>query len=158
MAILHNKLYQTVDFTNVPIEEYLNQLVSSISDSFKIENCVITFEINADSDIVLNIDSAIPFGLILNELVTNSFKHAFKGKQEGLVKISLIRLEEDNFQLIYKDNGCGLVSNYKELSEQSLGLELIDMLVLQLNGRVVVKNGRGVEFQISFESRTDNND
>ncbi len=158
MAILHNKLYQTVDFTNVPIEEYLNQLVSSISDSFKIENCVITFEINADSDIVLNIDSAIPFGLILNELVTNSFKHAFKGKQEGLIKISLIRLEEDNFQLIYKDNGCGLVSNYKELSEQSLGLELIDMLVLQLNGRVVVKNGRGVEFQISFESRTDNND
>jgi len=157
MAILHNKLYQTVDFTNVPIEEYLNQLIASISDSFKIDNCNVVFEIEADPKIILNIDIAIPFGLILNELTTNSFKHAFKEKENAIIKITLFKLSDEKFHLIYKDNGIGLPLNYKEISTQSLGLELIEMLVLQLNGTIDIQNDHGAIFDIAFESSTTEN-
>jgi two-component sensor histidine kinase len=99
---------------------------------------------------------AIPFGLILNELITNSFKHAFKNRVKGLIQISLIKHDDNKFHLIFKDDGIGLPTNYKELSTQSLGLELIDMLVLQLNGTVDIKNSDGVLFDIAFENTVDN--
>lgn len=150
MAILHNKLYQTEDFTNVSIEEYLKQMVGSIGDSFGSENCKIEFVIEADSAVELNIDVAIPFGLILNELTTNSFKHAFKGKSTGIIHIRFKKLEDDQFQFTYKDDGIGLPDNYSENLTHSLGIELIEMLVQQLNGTINIKNENGAGFEINF--------
>lgn len=150
MAILHNKLYQTEDFTNVSIDEYLKQMVGSISNSFGSENCKIEFVIEADSAVALNIDIAIPFGLILNELTTNSFKHAFKGKSKGTIYIRFKKLENDHFQFTYKDDGIGLPDNYSENLAHSLGIELIEMLVQQLNGTVNIKNDKGASFEINF--------
>lgn len=150
MAILHNKLYQTEDFTNVSIEEYLKLMLHSISDSFGSENCKIEFEIHADADIELNIDMAIPFGLILNELTTNSFKHAFEGKSTGKIYVLFTKMNTGTFQFIYKDNGVGLPENYDENLTQSLGLELIEMLVQQLNGSMKMKNDNGAHFEIAF--------
>lgn len=150
MSILHNKLYQTVDFTNVPINEYLDQLVTSISGSFCSLDCDIKFDIKADPSIILNIDAAIPFGLILNELVTNSFKYAFLNKTTGLIQVSLSKIENEKFKFIYRDNGVGLPINFRELSTQSLGIELIEMLVLQLNGTIFIENDSGAFFNIIF--------
>lgn len=150
MAILHNKLYQTKDFTNVSIEEYLKLMLHSISGSFGSEKCKIEFVIEADSDIELNIDMAIPFGLILNELTTNSFKHAFEGKSTGKIHILFTKIENRTFQFIYKDDGVGLPENYNENLSQSLGLELIEMLVQQLNGSIKIENDNGARFKIEF--------
>lgn len=150
MAILHNKLYQTDDFTSVSIEEYLKQMVSSISNSFGSENCKIDFIIEADPAIELNIDIAIPFGLILNELTTNSFKHAFKGRFTGIIHIYFKKMEDGTFKFVYKDNGIGLPDNYSENLTHSLGIELIEMLVQQLNGTLAIKNEGGANFEINF--------
>jgi two-component sensor histidine kinase len=150
MAILHNKLYQTEDFSNIPFDEYLKQLVISISDSFDTKCGDVKFVIDADKEIRLNIDVAIPFGLILNELITNSFKHAFIGKQQGLISVSLKMIGSDRYHLVFTDNGNGLPDNYREFMSKSLGLELIEMLVEQLNGCIGIKNNGGASFDISF--------
>jgi two-component sensor histidine kinase len=157
MAILHNKLYQTEDFTNVPIDEYLRQLVSSISDSFDTGKCSVFFEINTDPSIQLNIDIAIPFGLILNELITNSFKYAFTGKSIGKIQVYLFKIENDQYKFTFKDDGIGLPFDYKEKATHSLGLELIEMLVQQLNGTLVIENQGGAFFEMSFDGLSDNN-
>ena len=151
MAILHNKLYQTEDFTNVSIEEYLKQLVDSISTSFSISNCKVDFEINVNHKIELNIDIAIPFGLILNELITNSFKYAFVNRTEGIIKVLLKMDGNKQIQFIYQDNGVGLPEDFRERAKNSLGLELIEMLTQQLNGSFNVKNLEGARFEINFK-------
>ena len=152
MAILHNKLYQTEDFSNVSISKYIAQLVSSISDSFKTEDCNIEFKIDADERIKFNIDTAIPLGLIINELITNAFKYAFIGKDKGIISIELHRSEGNNFRFTFGDNGSGLPNNFKEKLSQSIGLELVEMLVKQLNGSLEIINNNGVRFNISFVS------
>ena len=150
MAILHNKLYQTEDFTNVPIDAYIHQMTASISESFSTNTSQIHFKIDADPTVELNIDVAIPFGLILNELTTNAFKHAFKGKEKGLIEIVLTKIETDRYTFLFRDNGNGLPDDYRENAANSLGLELIEMLVQQLNGTLTIRNDGGACFEILF--------
>jgi two-component system, sensor histidine kinase PdtaS len=154
MAILHNKLYQTEDFTNVSIDQYLRQMLQSITESFGTEQCLVHFDVVADPSITFSVDTAIPFGLILNELITNAFKHAFAARLEGTITIRLSKSSADQYVLLFSDNGKGLPPNFRENSENSLGLELIEMLVQQLNGTLEIKDYEGAQFVISFEEST----
>ncbi|MBA3682633.1 MAG: tetratricopeptide repeat protein [Bacteroidetes bacterium] len=150
MAILHNKLHQTEDFVNVPISEYLQQLVSSISDSFNSEKCTVNFSIKSDDSILFDVDTAIPLGLIINELVTNAFKHAFIGKDKGTISLFLNKIDENNYRFVFSDNGIGLPETFRKNISQSLGFEIIEMLVEQLHGTMEIVNENGVRFEIKF--------
>ncbi len=150
MSILHNKLYQTEDFSTVSIVDYLKQLVDSISSSYDDGKCQVFFDVNVDETIVFNLDIAIPFGLILNELITNSFKYAFVSMEKGIIKIDLNKDSNDQVRFIYHDNGVGLAVDFRERAQNSLGLELIEMLSQQLNGTFKIENSSGARFEINF--------
>jgi len=99
---------------------------------------------------MLNIDSAIPCGLILNELLTNCYKHAFKDKTDGQIDV-IISNHNNNFKMIVKDNGNGLPEDYNQ--KQSLGITVVDSLAEQLDAKSIFLNDNGTEFQLMFKTQ-----
>jgi two-component sensor histidine kinase len=100
----------------------------------------------------LNIDIAIPLGLIVNELVTNSFKHAFPGEAKGEVFLELHKENEGRYLLVVGDNGAGLPHDFDIDSAPSLGLQLVHALAQQLNSQVTIERGKGTVFKIAFST------
>jgi two-component sensor histidine kinase len=129
----------------ITISEYLKTLTNQIETFFKNPAQNITVSINSEN-IKMDLDTAIPLGLIVNELITNSFKHAFKNMPEGKVDISLTK-RNNTVTFIAKDNGSGFV--YEE-ARHGLGMELINILVEQINGTIKFKNDNGTEAEIVF--------
>ncbi|MBL7937636.1 MAG: sensor histidine kinase [Bacteroidia bacterium] len=149
MALIHNRLYKSNHLTNVNFDEYAKELISEISASYPtISNSV---KINIDiNNISLNINAAIPCGLILNELLTNSYKHAFKEKTDGKIDISITNLN-NQFKMEVKDNGIGLSPDYNQ--KQSLGVTVIEALTEQLDGTYLFLNNNGTQFELMFKSQ-----
>ena len=150
MALIHNRLYKSDSLTDVNFEEYIQELVSEINASYPtISNSIkINTEIN---NLSLNVNAAIPCGLILNELLTNCYKHAFKGAAEGQIDVSFAR--ENNFFIMkVKDNGKGLPSDYNK--KQSLGVTVIEALSEQLDGSFNFYNNHGTCFELKFKYGT----
>jgi len=149
IALTHQMLYQKESVSTVYIQDYLQNLVTQIIGSYdhRIKINVIVDQKN----FILNIDTAIPLGLLVNEILTNSFKHAFKGMQGGQIDIHVNTLGK-NVDLTIKDNGIGLPSNYLELMKKptTLGFELISILVEQLNGTLEINNSNGTEYKLNF--------
>lgn len=147
MAMIHEKLYQSDDLGKLNIEDYLKNLVMDILRSYS----DISNEITATFDIehvLLNIDTAIPMGLLVNELVSNSIKHAFPtGK--GNVSIKL-KLSGDKYILTVSDNGTGLPSDVDPFNASSLGLQLVASLSIQLEGDLEVKRNGETTFILTF--------
>ena len=148
MAIIHEKLYQSADFASVNFEEYIKSLVSYLISYYS--NDLIDVEIDVEKDLVLNMDTAVPCGLIINELVTNSIKHAFTKLNSG--KIS-VKFHSDNgcFTLIVKDNGVGFPPELDIKNPQKLGLQLVTSLTDQLEGKIDYNGSDGSEFKIRFK-------
>ena len=149
MAMIHQKLYQTEDFRNINMGDYTEELTRTISNSMK----------SADQDIVVhydidktkfNIDLAISLGLILNELITNVYKYAFKGRKSGNVFIGLKEVDEDKHELSVRDDGVGLPLDFEERSKQSLGMSLIKGLSWQLRGDLSYSSDSGSNFMVKF--------
>jgi len=152
IALIHEKLYQNETLANINFKKYIEELVEIIASSYNIEKKDIDIKIKVD-DIVLNLDQSIPCGLILNELVSNSFEHAFKDKKNGSIYIGL--KEEKNFVYFeVEDDGTGIPEEYLEGSTNSLGLTLVDTLTKQLGGKLSVKNHKGTRFSIIFEKES----
>ncbi|MCK9209693.1 MAG: PAS domain S-box protein [Ignavibacteriaceae bacterium] len=149
MAIIHEKLYQTRDFANIDIKDYVDNLTFSLFRAYNINSNLI--DVNVDiSNISLDVDTAVPCGLIINELVSNSLKYAFTDERKGKMTIKLIPVEKDQLQLIVSDNGIGLPENFDFRQTQSLGLTLVNILAKQLNGGVEMVNDNGATFIITF--------
>ena len=148
MAIIHEKLYQSADFASINFEEYIRSLVSYLLSYYSIDS--IQAEIDVEKDIVLNMDTAVPCGLIINELVTNSIKFAFKGKTTGRIYIKL-HSEDGLFTLIVGDNGIGLPPGEDIENPQKLGLQLVNTLTDQLEGKIEFNGENGTEFKIKFK-------
>jgi two-component sensor histidine kinase len=147
MALIHNRLYKSDNMTNVNFEEYAKELISEISASYP----AVANSIKIDTDIKnvsININSAIPCGLILNELLTNAYKHAFKDKTNGHINVSFVR---DNNAIVMRvnDNGVGLPEDYKQ--KQSLGVTVIESLSEQLDGTYSFSNNNGTCFELKFK-------
>jgi two-component sensor histidine kinase len=155
MAILHKKLYQAEDLSNIPFLEYASHLTSSISDSMNSNSCPVKLNLKGDSSIRFNVDTAIPLGLILNELVTNSFKHAFKSKDSGVISIELTNRGDNYFVLKVVDDGIGLPEKSTWAKFHSLGLVLVETLVKQLHGRMNTSHENGAQFIIEFPGASD---
>jgi PAS domain S-box-containing protein len=148
MAMIHEKLYQSNDFTRINITEYIENLINGLFYSYSIDQDEILSVINVD-DVRLNIETAVPCGLIINELVSNSLKHGFPNRTKGQVYISL-KFIDDKYELIIGDNGIGLPSNIDFKKTDSLGLQLVNNLVEQIDGEIELNKRSGTEFKIMF--------
>lgn len=151
MAMIHQRLYQTEDFSNINMENYARELTTSIASALNPENkeVEVIYEMH---DTTFNIDTAAPLGLILNELITNVYKYAFQGRNSGKVWISMKRLVEDQFELKVKDNGIGLPEDFEEKSRKSLGISLVKGLGWQLRGEMKYLSDKGSTFIVTFNS------
>ncbi|OHD12767.1 MAG: hypothetical protein A2086_07255 [Spirochaetes bacterium GWD1_27_9] len=147
MGIIHEKLYQSNDFAKLDIKDYINTLIEELKSS------IVTKNINFDLDvqqIYFNIDTIIPLGLLINEILTNSMKYAFKYIDFGKICIKLYN-EETHFKLIIGDNGVGLPENKNIENCDTLGLKLIDALIYQLKGKYIVDRIQGTQYVIDFD-------
>jgi two-component sensor histidine kinase len=149
MALIHEFLYKKERMDYMQMDEYIKQLILEIQISYTQPNHII--EMDADLDAIqLDFDTSIPLGLIINELVTNAYKHAFP-TGVGHIWVSFKKLKK-NYQLIVKDNGIGTPDNYKEKMENSLGMELIHLLSQQINAQLSIIHDKGLEVKITMSS------
>jgi two-component sensor histidine kinase len=149
IALVHEKLYKSADISKIDIEEYITELVNYIFDSFRREDSNITFKIEVEK-IFISIDVAISLALIVNELVSNTFKHAFPDKGNGELFISLKREKKSSFTLTLKDDGVGFSNNMNSDNSGGLGLRLVNVLVEQLGGTIIINNSKGMEYIITI--------
>lgn len=148
MAIIHEKLYQSSNFAEINVAEYLNKLIENIYGSYGININLIKIEIHA-KDIFLDINKAIPCFLVANEVITNSIKHAFP---DGSGKIIIdFKETNENYVMSIKDNGVGLPKDFNTKKTNTLGIQLINGLILQLDGELEVNSTDGTEFKIIFK-------
>jgi two-component sensor histidine kinase len=151
MALIHERLYQSKDFTRVDFAEYSQSLTTHLFSSYGINTKVIKFYINI-KDVFLDINTAIPCSLIINELVSNSLKHAFPGDKKGEINIAAHPLNENEIELVVSDNGVGLPKKVDFKSTESLGLHLVNLLAEgQLHGDIKLDRTKGTSFHIKFK-------
>ncbi len=148
MAMVHEKLYQSPTFTKIDFKDYAEKLINDIFYSYGVRKGTIETEIDVE-DIHIGIDTAIPCGLIINELVTNSVKYAFPDNQ-GTLQIRL-KTRNDHLEMVIADNGIGLPENLDYENTDSLGLQLVNNLVRQLDGQITLDRSKGTSFTISFQ-------
>ncbi len=152
MALIHQKLYQNDDLSVIEMQGYIESLVTSVQSVFKKIDSPIAITIEAEGT-ELDIDRAIPIGLILNELVSNSYKYAFPDNaDEGKIYINISQLEDNQYYFEYADNGVGLQEKKQETGKGSMGIHLIQRLVNQLRSKLNIesKPGKGVKFWFNF--------
>jgi PAS domain S-box-containing protein len=148
MAMIHERLYQSEDFERIDFREYTVTLVSELIASHHSGNRIIPrFDLGVD---VLSLDLAIPCGLILNELVTNSVKHAFPGSRTGSISIRFEEREDGKYALEVADDGIGLSRKPDLDGMESLGMKLVDVLTQQLDGRLKFHNEGGLTVTVTF--------
>ncbi|HEX38001.1 MAG TPA: tetratricopeptide repeat protein [Candidatus Cloacimonetes bacterium] len=147
MALVHEKLYQSEDFSSINFAEYIRELIDNIHLPER-HNIKITLDLE---DVIIDINKAIPCGLIVNELITNAFKHAFPDNQDGEIKISMHLGGDNAYTLIMSDNGNGLPESFDWNETSSLGLQLVSGLVRQLQGNIDVVSEGGTKFTIIFK-------
>jgi two-component sensor histidine kinase/Tfp pilus assembly protein PilF len=150
MVMIHEKLYRSENFKSINLRDYVNELVENLSFSTDLDKKKIKVEVEIEK-IILDINKLIPCGLIINELLTNSVKHAFKGREEGIILIEGKSLNGKCI-LSVSDNGVGLPDGYNPDNSKSLGLRLITGLIKQINGVFEIeKPAIGSKFLITFE-------
>jgi two-component sensor histidine kinase len=150
MSLIHSNLYQSEHINNVNIENYLKELVAYLSEMFAGQSKNIEIEVDAH-EIEFDIDTAIPLGLIVNELVSNAYKYAFDNQQQGKVQIKVKALNKTDYELNVKDNGKGLPDNFDPAKSKSLGLKLVKILSKQLRGKFKSSSSNGAIFVVTFK-------
>lgn len=151
MSQVHEKLYETDNFSEIEMKSYIANVTDELVSTYNIEK-KITLDIDADP-LYFDINTAIPFGLILNEIVSNSIKHAFPDNYEGRIKVTL-KKNKNTIVFIVKDNGIGIPSELDPTSSDSLGLTLIQLLSEQLDGSISISGENGTEIKILFPQPT----
>ncbi|PIQ25184.1 hypothetical protein COW36_23025 [bacterium (Candidatus Blackallbacteria) CG17_big_fil_post_rev_8_21_14_2_50_48_46] len=151
IAMIHEMLYESENFSQIPYREYIERLLTQSLRGMSDGATPIALKLELE-DISLKMDTAIPLGLILNELTTNALKHAFADTFQPEIQVSLSELAPRKFKLHFCDNGSGLPKDLQIDTLSSLGLRLILNLVRQLQGELeIIPQGRGTCFQICFE-------
>ncbi len=149
MALVHEHLYRSDDFSKVDMKKYIETLAINLKHTLAPEKDI---ELNMDvKDVQLDVNHAIPCGLVLNELLTNIYKHAFLNSNNGKVNISFQADSASTYELIVQDNGRGLPEDFNIENSNTLGLQLMHMLSQQLDGKMTVQNQNGAAFKIRFK-------
>lgn len=162
MALIHEKLYKTRDLSHINFKDYIRDLTKSLYRSYGTDAGRISLNIEAD-DILLEINTAISCGLIVNELVSNALKYAFPGDRRGTINVRLRRILESEIkneesqilELTVSDNGIGMPKDFDFRSAESLGLKLVTVLSEnQLNGKINIDDSEGLKFLIRFKEES----
>lgn len=149
MALIHEKLYQSESLSHIELGPYIRSLAANLFHTYRQDAARVQLEIEI-GDISAGVDSAVPIGLIMNELITNSLKYAFPGDRKGIIRISMQRQEDNWIRLTYTDNGVGLPEGYQVGAGKSLGMRLIYNLARQLDGEMTLTGCSGVCFELRF--------
>ncbi len=148
MSLVYDQLRMNQNLTEISLREYVNELVKNLINSHSLDTHNISSRVEVD-DIDVNLDMAIPCGLMVNELVTNSLKHAFPDKRDGIISISMCK-DENMLDIAVSDNGIGLPENFDASNSPTLGMTLLHTLGTQLGGKVEFENNNGTVFHSSF--------
>ena len=151
MALVHEKLYQSKDLAHIGFSDYLRTLVERLAGSPKIGPKAIKLEVDP---VRLSINSAVPCGLIVNELLTNALKHAFPGGRPARIVLRLQRKGRSGFALEVRDFGVGLPADVDLKSPKTLGLQIVSLLVHQLDGRLECVRKNGTSFRVTFSEKS----
>ncbi|HLO51498.1 MAG TPA: PAS domain S-box protein [Kamptonema sp.] len=149
MALIHENLYRSTDIAKINAASYVQKLVANLLTSYGISSKTIDMQLEVDN-IFLDIDTAIPCGLIINELVSNSFKYAFPNNTPGTILVSLKLENNTTFVLRVSDSGVGLPQNFNWKQTESLGLQLVLNLTEQLGGNIGLDGRDGTDFIVQF--------
>jgi len=162
MALIHEELYKGGGFDTLNFSPYIEELAENLFQTYRLGNTDIRLNMNLEENIFFDMDTAVPLGMIVNELISNSFKHAFVGKNKGEIRIELYKEEGEHihnisdhckstsFILTVSDNGVGIPENLNIETLDTLGMQLVTSLVDQLNGRLELKRDNGTEFIMRF--------
>jgi two-component sensor histidine kinase len=151
MSLIHEKLYQSKDISRIDVGGYIKELVNGLFISYDINPGKIKVKIDVEN-VSMGINSAIPCGLIINELISNSLKYAFPEGRSGEIWISLRSTGDTNFELIMGDNGVGLPIDMDIKKTESWGMRMITILIEnQLHGEFSINRNRGTEYDIKFK-------
>lgn len=153
MALIHELIYRQESFSKLCFDEFLRQFISIVDENYASPRTTVEISLQAQ-EVQLNIDKAIPFSLIANELLSNAYKHAFTGKQTGHIKLELFQQERE-VTLLIADDGVGLDETFDENTSDTLGTSLIRGLAEQLNGTVHYESAAGGGTVISVKVSLD---
>jgi len=158
MVLIHERLYKSEDFSKVHFAEYIKGLATQLFRTYSVQPNLIKMNIRVD-DIQLTIDIAVPCGLILNELISNSLKHAFPNQRKGEITVELhanhnskSKKSTQTYLLIVSDNGVGLPDELNMLDPESLGLRLVNTLANQIQASIELGKNEGTQFKINFKA------
>jgi len=152
MALVHERIYRSHNIAEINIKDYLNYLTKQILQFYNIQQNQIGIIVTMD-DIMADIDTVIPFGLIMNELVSNSLKYAFPEGRRGTISIECAPQDTGMLRIVYHDNGVGIPAGFDWKNTESLGLRLVNSLVDQLNGTIESDGGEGTTFILSIQQK-----
>ena len=148
MALIHERIYNSPDLASVNFEEYVRNLAHNLFVSSRINSNNVVLEIDI-KNIAVNMNKAVPLGLIINELISNALKHAFPNERKGKLSIS-IKKKKDKFELIVADDGVGCKKDLEFEKADTLGLQLVHALTQQLKGELQFNSGNGTRFILTF--------
>ncbi len=149
MALVHEKFYQSEELGEINFKEYTEKLCGFLKQSYGNNDDPVTIAVEAD-DVSFDMDTAMPCGLLITEIVSNSFKYAFPNHREGEIKIEFIKLPEKKVQVNISDNGIGLPPGFEIEKSDSLGMQLIIALTSQLDGELKFSQEKGTMFSVTF--------
>jgi PAS domain S-box-containing protein len=149
IALVHKKLYGSDNFANINFAQYIQDLTAYLFESYDTQSRGVTLITHLDK-ISLNIKTAIPCGLVINELISNALKYAFPAGRQGKIQIDFYQSEDQMLTLIVRDDGVGLPASFDLQPPQSLGMMLVQELVEQINGTLTLSKQQGTEFIIKF--------
>lgn len=149
MALIHERLYRSTDLKKIDFGDYIHTLGTDLFHTYIADSSLVKLYMNVES-IMVDINTTVPLGLIVNELITNSMKHAFTIGTEGEIKIEFHK-QLDEFVLVVSDNGIGFPEEIDFRNTDSLGLQLVNNLVKQIDGEINLNRSNGTEFKITFK-------
>jgi two-component sensor histidine kinase len=149
MALIHENLYRNENLANIQFKNYAQALVNTISRSYSNQQRTISFTFDIE-DVFLPIDIGIPCGLIINELISNSFKHAFPDRDKGNISIALRQQPDKSYQLTVSDDGVGVNTSFSPETANSLGMRIVHKLIEQIEAEMTYDFSSGTSYFIRF--------
>ena len=151
IALIHKNIYQNENLESVFLQTFISELFNEVKSLFSLNGRVAEGNFNMNN-LTLNLQNAVPLGLILNELMTNSFKHAVLPNKDLEIRVEMISIGANEFELTYQDNGPGLSRDFQSQFSESLGMRLIFGLTNQINGKVLFEKKEGLCVNIRFNT------
>ncbi len=150
MSLIHDKLHYHSSLNGVMFKEYVEDLVKIIFNTYKYNNDNIELELKIDN-IYTDINLVASIGLIINELISNSYKYAFPDNRKGKIYLRIYKLNENTFEVLIGDDGVGLPKEFNFKDANTLGLQVVGSVVAQHNGKLEIINDKGTEYKITFD-------